>query len=611
MPPHDPVPPDTSTSRDDADTTNVSGGGATMRRDTIAPTSSPIDPVVLPEVGYDLGEVIGRGGMGEVVTAHDRRIGRDVAIKRMHGLAPSNNAIARFLREARIQARLDHPAIVPVHELGIDASGRPYFTMKRLAGETLAHRLAATAGRGPLQPLLRTFVDVCLAIEFAHSRGVVHRDLKPSNIMLGDYGEVYVIDWGIARVIADRERATTHSADLDTLDEGTKTGDLLGTLGYMAPEQVHGQEADPASDVYALGSILFEILAGESLHPRGTAAIASTLASAQQAPSKRGLDRDIAPELDAACYAALAEDPALRPTARALADRIQRYLDGDRDTEARRAVAAEQLALARAAFDSGDPEARATAIQCAGRALALDPASTEATRLVTALIVEPPRIMPTELVTALAEEDRRVGTQRMRLSVFALIAAIATSVFLPVMQVRNWTTLWLTAAVLAVTIAVLWRAYMLRRPHPVMSLVSGFVLAVAFTRVLGPFVLTPVVIAGSLLAISANPALHKRPLIILGWLVATIAVPQLLEWTGVFASTWSMSDGGVCTTSAILMGTGPGDALELMSANVVLLGAVAGYAIQVSRNTTNASHKLYVQAWHLGHLLPAGRIPVR
>src|SRR5439155_8110480 len=149
--------------------------------------------------GYEIGEVIGRGGMGEVVAAMDLRMERAVAVKRMRGAA-SPEAIERFLREAKIQARLDHPAIVPVHELGRDADGRPYFTMKRLAGVTLAEQLAK---QGPIQPLLRALIDVCFAIELAHSRQVAHRDLKPSNIMLGGYGDVYVLDWGVARMLGD------------------------------------------------------------------------------------------------------------------------------------------------------------------------------------------------------------------------------------------------------------------------------------------------------------------------------------------------------------------------------------------------------------------------
>src|SRR5689334_19756271 len=160
-------------------------------------------------LGYKVGELIGRGGMGEVVLADDLQLERKVAIKRMRGEQPTTEAIVRFLREAKIQARLDHPAIVPVHALGHDSAGRPYFTMKRLAGTTLADTIErATASQ---QTLLRAFVDVCLAIDFAHARSVIHRDLKPSNIMLGDYGEVYVLDWGVARIAGDADAPAASS----------------------------------------------------------------------------------------------------------------------------------------------------------------------------------------------------------------------------------------------------------------------------------------------------------------------------------------------------------------------------------------------------------------
>jgi serine/threonine-protein kinase len=573
---------------------------------TTEPGATPTrGAMVLPEAGYALGEVIGHGGMGEVLTAHDQRIGRDVAIKRMRSSTPSDSATIRFLREARIQARLDHPAIVPVYELDIDADGRPYFTMKRLAGVTLAQRLSEHV---PVKPLLRAFVDVCLAIEFAHARGVVHRDLKPANIMLGDYGEVYVLDWGIARVLADRD-APNEAGDIDTL-EGTKTGDLLGTPGYMAPEQIRGEPVGPATDVYALGAILFEILAGEPLHPRGTAALGSTLSAPQHSPGRRVPRRDIAPELDLACFAALGEMPGARPTARELRDRIQSYLDGDRDVEQRRALAAEQLELARQAFDSGDPEARATAMNCAGRALALHPESSEAARLVTSLIVEPPRILPAELVKALAEEDRRVGTVRLRLALFSLLGVMSMVLLLPLTEIRNWTTLGVSLGAFAATALFVWSAYVRGRPNPFISLIAGFILSVGFTRVLGPFVLTPVIIAGCLLAITANAWLYTRPLVIGAWLLAVTIGPLILESAGLLAPTWSMVDGGVVSKSAIMTGVSDLDAIELVLGNLILLATVAGYGLRLNRNTTDASHKLYIQAWHLGHLLPSGRIGV-
>src|ERR1041385_9264520 len=137
---------------------------------------------------YRSGDQIGRGGMGEVVAAYDLTIGREVAIKRLHAREPNDRQIKRFIREAQIQGRLDHPAIAPVYDLGRDATGLPFFVMKRLAGTTLLR------GKHRRAELLRAFVDVCLAIEFAHVRGVIHRDLKPNNIVLGEFGEVYVLD---------------------------------------------------------------------------------------------------------------------------------------------------------------------------------------------------------------------------------------------------------------------------------------------------------------------------------------------------------------------------------------------------------------------------------
>ncbi|HET9627501.1 MAG TPA: serine/threonine-protein kinase, partial [Kofleriaceae bacterium] len=318
------------------------------------------DPTDLGHVAgfgdYELRALLGRGGMGEVLLAEDHWIGREVAVKRMRRTAPDLDAERRFLREAKIQARLQHPAVVPVHDMGRDPDGRPYFTMKRLTGDTLHDLLDQ-----PQQRLLRAFAEVCLAIEFAHEHGVIHRDIKPSNIMLGKFGEVYVLDWGVARVVGDGS-ANPSIQDIANMDGETQVGDVMGTPGYMAPEQALGYQMSSAVDVYALGCVLFEILTGEPLHPRGAAGAANAIAQPTVAPSTRRPERTIAPELDAACVAALAEDPAARPSARQLAERIQDYLDGDRDLERRRVLAAAQVAEARAALASGDPAARAHAV---------------------------------------------------------------------------------------------------------------------------------------------------------------------------------------------------------------------------------------------------------
>ena len=318
-------------------------GGATLRgsgppAETESPTlersgqdSLPIS-LTLPDAGYELGAMIGSGGMGEVLVAHDKRIGREVAVKRMRGR--SSEAVARFLREARIQARLDHPAIVPVHELGIDAEGRPFFTMKRLAGITLLERLRA---KGPLNPLLRAFVEVCRAVEFAHAKSVVHRDLKPSNIMLGDYGEVYILDWGVARVVGEDQPDVTTAQDLEAVDDSTRSGALLGTPGYMAPEQIRNHASQPAVDIYALGSILFEILTRESLHGTGQTAIART--RRPHRTHRRAGARRRPPRLDALCERCSRGSEARADRAPGSRE-SQAYVDGDRDLELRKLLAA-------------------------------------------------------------------------------------------------------------------------------------------------------------------------------------------------------------------------------------------------------------------------------
>jgi eukaryotic-like serine/threonine-protein kinase len=177
---------------------------------------------------------IGKGGMGEVMSARDEQVGRDVAIKRMKAAAPSDRAIARFMREASIQGRLEHPSIVPVHEIGRDSDGLPFFVMKKLAGTTLSKILDSDRSRYPLERILRAFVEVCLAVQFAHDRGIVHRDLKPDNIVLGEYGEVYVLDWGVAKVLGeDNESFADVGSGSGSGEHATVVGTAIGTPGDM------------------------------------------------------------------------------------------------------------------------------------------------------------------------------------------------------------------------------------------------------------------------------------------------------------------------------------------------------------------------------------------
>ena len=344
-----------------------SAGGATL--------------AVLENGRYTLGSLIGQGGMGEVVLAFDEQIGREVAVKRIRSDAPSGEELSRFVREARVQGRLQHPAVVPVHDLAFDKTGKPYFVMKRLSGTTMGELIAKlrtedeTEAVATRRRLLRAFADVCLAIEFAHSAGIIHRDLKPANIMLGDFGEVYVLDWGIARAVTEPdETGAPMSKELDLrLDSGeTRAGTVLGTPAYMAPEQLAGDRAGPGADIYALGCMLYEIACGENLHG-GRRSLTTILKPLEARPSK--VRPDSPPELDAICDRATQLAIGDRfGSARALGDAVQAYLDGDRDIAVRRELAQRHISAAHAALQRGDGDVgRRDAMRAAGRALALDP----------------------------------------------------------------------------------------------------------------------------------------------------------------------------------------------------------------------------------------------
>jgi serine/threonine-protein kinase len=566
--------------------------------------TAPVARIVATIGGYELGEVLGQGGMGEVVLARDPEIGRDVALKRMRAAAPSPEHVERFLREARIQARLDHPAIVPVHDLGTDDDGLPFFTMKRLTGVTLAALL--DKGTETQQRLLRAVVDVCMAVAHAHVRRVVHRDLKPSNIMLGDYGEVYVLDWGVARVLADtRHTGPIPKLDIESLDGETRTGALLGTPGYMAPEQVRGDVVGPSADVYAIGSMLFEILAGESLHPRGGSALATTISNTiELSPARRRPDRVVAPELEAVCVAALDQDPAARPTAREVADRIQRYLDGDRDVERRRQLAVDQLGRALEALASGDPARRSEAVFRAGRALVFDPTSREAAVLVTKLLIEPPAELPAELVASVEAEERRMIRDRSKRAVKPLLLFFGMTPLLPLLNVVSYPMLiavYIAVAAVAMTSWVNWRV----RAVPLWLLLSAnFVLSVMFSRLIGPFIVTPLLIAGVLLAITPIPWVNERRWFVILYTALMVLTPFGLEAIGVLPSTWWMSDGGLVSLGNVFRSRDTTGAVAILGGYLVAALVIGGYARTLNRDRSVALRNLHVQAWHLKQLLP-------
>ncbi len=587
---------------DDTDVGKTSAANAATVRHEPAPGEYP--SFELPPPGYELGTLLGKGGMGEVVLAHDLRVGRDVAYKRMRDANAGSEALSRFLREARIQARLDHPAIVPVYEMGKDSEGRPYFTMKRLAGTTLAERLAPDE---PRQPLLRAFAEVCLAVELAHQKGVIHRDLKPQNIMLGDFGEVYILDWGIARIAGDRgesRRSQTDRGDIDSIGEQTSDGTMLGTLGYMPPEQVRGQPVDPAADVYALGAILFEILAAEALHPRGHAAVHSTLSMETDSPAARRPERAIAPELDALCSEAITADPTKRPTARALAQRITAYLDGDRDLERRRELATEYLATARELVAGGDDAKRPEALRAAGRALALVPDSVEAAELVTSLILQPPRTHPPELAATLAENEVALARNRGRKAMTTYLGLLVLAFAVMWFEIRDWFWMGSIVAGMLGFIAISWTTARTGRIYTWHVLFGSLVMTVLFSRLASPYVLVPALICGTAISVCNIPTLNERRWILYVWVVLLAVVPSVLEWLGVIAHTTRIEGGHIALESAIFAANGEANLIALFVGNAVFLLMVMRFAVVLARDRRLAQERVIVQAWHLHQLLP-------
>lgn len=266
---------------------------------------------------YEVTAEIGRGGMGTVYAAFDHALGREVAIKIGNAL-PSTELQARLTREARVIARLEHPGIVPVHDFGVLADGRPFYVMKRVHGRTLQERLEQAP---PLPERLRIFERVCEAVSCAHAHQIIHRDLKPQNVMVGEFGEVMVMDWGVARLLDDPvEPSLPHPGRAsDAAPHATDGATVLGTPGFMAPEQAAAAGAiDRRADVYALGAMLFTLLTG---HPPS----ADPGAAAQELNRVSGLD---AP-LKSICRCALAAALADRyQSVERLAEDVARYREG-------------------------------------------------------------------------------------------------------------------------------------------------------------------------------------------------------------------------------------------------------------------------------------------
>ena len=561
---------------------------------------------------------LGQGGMGEVRLYRDARMGRAVAMKILRTFKDDPEVRARFLREAQIQAQLEHPAVVPVYDMGRNPEGVAFFTMKRVRGPTLARIIEqlragdADAARAYSQRrLLSAFSTICLALDHAHRRGVLHRDLKPDNLMLGDAGEVYLLDWGVATVREDLDGATSDTLSTSFEDQiHTQAGGISGTPGYIAPEVLEARGADVRSEVYSLGAILFEILALERLH-QGSAQerLKSTLAGGEARPSVRAPTRDVAPELEALCVRATALDPDARPaTVRELSDAIERHLDGDRDLELRRTLAREQTdrardAAARAFAGSGDAAIadRRAALAAVGRALALDPDAAPARGLLLELMTRPPRDLPRDAERAWDEAEAADAHRAGRFATFAYLACVPLGLS-PIlwMGVRSWPVigagfgLILLAAFFAL---LLWRQPVYRMGIAFSMFLCSTAGLTLVSQTFGPFVLAPTLIATNTMAY----LFHGRvpPWLTIGLAACAVLVPALGMWVDWFPPAYAFEGGRIhiLPRTVELSPTGSMVALAIGGVFAVILGA--GYALYVQRGLRSIRRQLHMQAWQL------------
>jgi serine/threonine-protein kinase len=320
-----------------------------------------------PALRYELLDELGRGGMGRVVRARDTAIGREVAVKVLVTPPDARDlAMRRFLTEVQATGQLEHPSIIPVHDVGRLPGGEHFYVMKRLTGRTLAEILRGLrrgeAGSEEFTRvrLLTIFQQIAYAVAFAHARGVIHRDIKPANIMVGRFGEAILIDWGLAKLVGHpvdapegEDLPLVHMDDVSAAE--TQAGTITGTPQYMSPEATEGkpERVTDRSDVYGLGAVLYEILTLEpAFEDQGFVPTVMRVREGRiTAPRQRRPDLAIPEDMDELCVAAMSLIPEARPSAKQLADDIGRILEGARERERRQRDAQARLREGRTAAD--------------------------------------------------------------------------------------------------------------------------------------------------------------------------------------------------------------------------------------------------------------------
>ena len=579
---------------------------------------------------YETRTSLGEGGMGEVRLARDRIIGREVAMKlvRMEHAARAESR-QRFIREARVQGQLEHPAIVPVYDFGLDARGDVFFTMRRVRGSTLTEIIdrlhakdEATEKEHTRHKLLGAFVRICLAISYAHELGVIHRDLKPANIMLGRFGEVYVLDWGLAKVRgASRSLEPTTSQpkiEIGDSDSGTTAaGSVVGTPQYMAPEQMKGEDIDARADVYALGAMLFELLTLEPLHGDGTVAeiLKRAMKGADARASVRTPHRRVPPELEAICIRATAMDRDQRyANARELANAVDAYLAGDRDLELRKELARTHLVKAREASerarsDRGTDADRSTALAEAGRALALAPTDPDAMAVLVSLLTEPPRIPPKAVKDSV--DARAEAAQSKMLVPSAFMYMLGWGMFIPIQAaigVKDWAfalmpTLGFTATGLLCLIASRARDPLRNRILFMIGISSGLSIALG-SVIYGAFLATPAAVAINLMGVLMVSPKPRRRLALLTAAVAVVA-PIVATWLDVHPVRHVFApDGTLIIHNSVLEMPRTVTMLSLALTYLGIIGLGALFAARYRDALTRAEMANEMLLWQLRQLVP-------
>ncbi len=568
---------------------------------------------------YTAGPLIGKGGMGEVRDCHDVRLNRHIALK----TATTRNKLEleRFVREAQVQGQLEHPSIVPVYELGVGADGAPYFAMKRVRGDSLFDVLTRLASgdpdakaRYPRRKLLQAFQSVCQAVDYAHVNGWIHRDLKPANIMIGDFGEVYVLDWGLARRV-DAKDEETAGGTLALQPIGLTTpGSLMGTPGYMSPEQVLGQPADKRSDVYALGAILFEVLTQQMLAKGSTTMelLLNTRDGCDARARMRAPSADVPPELEAICLKATSRDPSARfSNVRELHDAVDRVLAGERDLELRASLAKEHAEAAKKARElaASDPsnelEHRKTALREVGLSLALDPTYRPAMDLLVELMASPPKTTPPETKTEL-EEIESAAVRSASRSSFGAFLTVAIGLAALMSMHPNGYVVASCALFLLAAMAAFRNGFMVRRPSSLTAVPALVISNVAIASLFfldGPFTILPAFAAVNTLSFRIALGVRWRRLVV-GLGLATVALPILLSASGVLPESFRYVGDSLVLVPVGLAFSAKHTTWVLLFGFLGTIGIASLVVGRIVQSNHQLARSRAMQAWNLAQLLP-------